>query len=141
MAAIIGIALALGVGALARLAGLDRDRAFYPVVLIVVGSYYVLFAVMAGGFEKLWIELLFFTIFATAALLGFRFSLWIVAAGLAMHGVFDFSRELVLSGRGVPDWWPSFCAAYDLTAALVLAAIILRRPEKSTIMRGTVRPR
>ena len=41
---VIGIVLALGVAALARFAGLDRDRAFYPTVLIVVASYSVLFA-------------------------------------------------------------------------------------------------
>lgn len=43
----IGIALALIVSCFARVTGLDRDRAFYPTVAIVIALYYVLFAVMA----------------------------------------------------------------------------------------------
>lgn len=42
-----------------------------------------------------------------------------------MHGVFDFTRHLWLTGRGVPEWWPDFCAAYDLAAPAALAAILL----------------
>ena len=35
----IGSVLSLVVSVFARLVGLDRDRAFYPTVLIVVPSY------------------------------------------------------------------------------------------------------
>ena len=37
---VIGIVLSLGVALLARGVGFDRDRAFYPTVLIVIASYY-----------------------------------------------------------------------------------------------------
>jgi len=120
----VGLALALAVAAFARIAGLDRDRAFYPVVLIVVASYYILFAAMAGG-EGLFAELAIFVLFGATAILGFRTSLWFVAAGLALHGIFDFTRHLWLAGRGVPEWWPAFCGAFDLAAPAVLAAILL----------------
>ena len=46
MALVVGALFALAVGLLARTSGLDRDRAFYPTVEIVVASYYSLFAVM-----------------------------------------------------------------------------------------------
>ena len=46
MADLIGGMLAFAVGGLASVVGLDRDRAFYPTVLIVIPSYYPLFAVM-----------------------------------------------------------------------------------------------
>jgi hypothetical protein len=46
---IVGAASAVGVGLFARVVGYDRDRAFYPTVLTVVGSLYVLFAAMADG--------------------------------------------------------------------------------------------
>jgi len=125
MPTFVGIGLALVVvAALGRIVGLDRDRAFYPVVLIVVASYYVLFAVMAGG-HGLIIELLVFALFAATALLGFRISLWIAAAGLAAHGLFDFTRHWFLEGNGVPEWWPAFCGAFDLLAAVGLATILL----------------
>src|SRR5689334_18548816 len=44
----IGIVLALIVSCFARVTGLDRDRAFYSTLAIVVASYYVLFAAMGG---------------------------------------------------------------------------------------------
>jgi len=124
---LIGMALALAVGLFARFVGLDRDRAFYPVVLIIVGSYYVLFAVMAGRTGDLLPEIMFFALFATAAILGFKSSLWIVAAGLAAHGIFDFVRDAFIAGAGIPAWWPGFCGAYDLAAAVLLAAFLISR--------------
>lgn len=48
MPLIIGVVLAVAVGLFGTTLGLDRDRAFYPVVTIVVASYYVLFAVMGA---------------------------------------------------------------------------------------------
>ncbi len=49
MSFLIGTLLALGVGALSTWIGFDRDRAFYPTVMIVIASYYVLFAAMGGS--------------------------------------------------------------------------------------------
>src|SRR6185437_8824734 len=41
---LIGIGLAVVVCVFAMLAGFDRDRVLYPTLVIVVASYYVLFA-------------------------------------------------------------------------------------------------
>ena len=131
MPAFIGFGLALFVAAFARISGFDRDRAFYPVVLIVIAAYYVLFAAMAGGGADLRIELAVFALFAATAVFGFRTSLWIAAAGLALHGVFDATRHLFLAGRGVPEWWPGFCLAFDLAAAAALGAILLLERRRS----------
>ena len=49
MSFFIGITLALAVGASARWVGLDRDRAFYPTVMIVIACLYSLFAIMADS--------------------------------------------------------------------------------------------
>lgn len=113
----------------ARVVGFDRDKAFYPTVLIIVGAFYVLFAVMAGG-AGLTIELIGFAIFAGLAVLGFRTSLWIVAAGLGAHGVFDFVRYNWFPGPGAPEWWPGFCGGYDVAAAIALAAILITANKK-----------
>ena len=43
-------------GAVATGLGLDRDRAFYPVVTIVIASYYALFAVMGASTHALILE-------------------------------------------------------------------------------------
>lgn len=124
MALIIGTLLALAVGILGTSGGLDRDRAFYPTVTIVVASYYVLFAVMGGSGEALVIELMVGVVFIVAAVAGFRSSLWLVVAALAAHGIFDFVRGAAISNPGVPIWWPQFCLAFDVTAAGYLAWLL-----------------
>lgn len=122
----IGLFLALAVGVVAATTGLDRERAFYSTVLIVVGSYYVLFAAMAGPGILIGVETALSLAFVAAALVGFRKSLWIVVLGLAAHGLFDMGHGFVVTNPGVPGWWPDFCMAYDLAAAAVLALRLWR---------------
>jgi hypothetical protein len=121
-----GIVLALTVSGLAALVGLDRDRAFYPTVLVVIASYYVLFAVMGGSGHALVVETLVMTGFLLVALIGFKKNLWLVVAALAAHGVFDFVHGRVVANPGVPAWWPAFCLTYDITAAAFLAWLLTR---------------
>ena len=127
----VGALLAVLVGLFAHAVGYDRDRSFYAVVLTVVGSLYPLFAVMAGGHGVL-AEAAFFVVFASLAAAGFLKNLWIVAAGLVLHGVFDFVRHAYLAAPGAPEWWPAFCGAYDVVAGGGLAVLLLiaRGPAK-----------
>jgi hypothetical protein len=125
---LIGLMLAAVVCGAARLAGFDRERVFYPTLLIVIASYYVLFAVMGADREALLFDSLIAAAFLGAALLGFRGSLWTVVVALAAHGVFDALHQLVLRNSGVPGWWPAFCLAFDLAAAALLALLLVRRP-------------
>jgi hypothetical protein len=98
-------------------------------VLIVVATYYALFAVIGGG-SALLAECGFITLFVITAALGFRGNMWLVAAGLIGHGVFDFSHHHMIQNPGVPAWWPMFCAMYDITAGFYLAWLILLRGQK-----------
>ena len=77
---VVGVVLSIGVALFARRVGFDRDRAFYPTVLIVIASYYVLFAVMSGSVETVLLESIIMTLFAVAAVAGFKGSAWIVVA-------------------------------------------------------------
>ena len=72
MAYFIGVVLALGVARFAMRVGLDRDRVFYSAVMIVVASYYVLFAAMGGSGHTLILELIVMAGFVIAAVLGSR---------------------------------------------------------------------
>ena len=125
MALLIGALLALAVGVFATVSGLDRDRAFYPTVAIVVASYYSLFAGMGGSTRVLVLESLVAGAFLLGAVLGFRSSLWIVVMALAGHGAFDLAHDRILSNPGVPRWWPAFCLTYDVAAAAYLAWLLL----------------
>lgn len=120
----IGTLLAIAVSLFARVARFDRDRAFYPTVLIVVASYYVLFAVMGGTTQALLIECGIMTAFVLAAVTGFKFNPWIVVAGLVGHGVMDFFHASLVTNAGVPIWWPAFCGAYDVAAGACLAWLL-----------------
>jgi hypothetical protein len=122
----IGISLAAVVAGFGRWSGFDRDRAFYPTLLVVIAGYYVLFAAMSGSDHALVAESLAMVAFAALAVTGFRFSSWLVVAGLAGHGVFDALHGAVVANPGVPEWWPAFCLAFDIGAAGVLAISIVR---------------
>jgi hypothetical protein len=126
-ALLIGLVLAIAVGVLLSWTGLDRDRALYPVVVIVVASYYLLFAVLGQSPRSLLLEALPFLVFVALAIVGFRSSLWLVVAALALHGLFDAVHGVVIANPGVPRWWPAFCGAYDIAAAGFLAVLLLRR--------------
>ena len=126
---VIGVVLSLGVALFARAVGFDRDRAFYPTVMIVIASYYVLFAAMSGSVQTVFVESIVMTGFAIAAVAGFKSSAWIVVGALAGHGVFDALRGEVLKNSGVPVWWPAWCLAYDLGAAASLAWLLKREPK------------
>lgn len=78
MSIAVGIVLALIVGGSSTFFGLDRDRALYPVVMIVIASYYALFAVMDGSMGVLIIESAVAAAFVSIALAGFKSTLWLV---------------------------------------------------------------
>ncbi len=124
---LIGVIAAAAIGLFATLIGFDKERSFYPVVLIVIAALYLLFAAMAGSTESLLAETIPALLFVTLASLGFRKTQWLVVAGLALHGIFDFFHHSVIANPGVPVWWPGWCLAYDVVAAAYLAALILIR--------------
>jgi hypothetical protein len=123
---VVGIVLSLGVAVFARWVGFDRDRAFYPTVLIVIASYYVLFAAMIGSVETVLLESVVMTLFVIAAVAGFKGSSWLIVAGLAAHGAQDAVHGHIIANAGVPAWWPAWCLAYDVGAAGALAWLLTR---------------
>src|SRR5688572_18945206 len=88
---IIGTGLGLFVPAFGALVGLDRDRAFYPTILVVIASYYLLFAAMGGSMQTAAVEVIGMSAFLIVAVAGFKLSSWWIVLGLFAHGVFDFT--------------------------------------------------
>ena len=86
--------------------GFDKERSFYPVVLIVIANLYMLFGAMAGSTHALLAEAVPMLLFTAAAGIGFRRTAWIVVASLALHGVFDLIHDAVITNPGVPAFWP-----------------------------------
>ena len=117
----IGVILAAGVALFAGRIGLDRDRAFYPTVMIVIAFLYVLFAAMSGSIVTVLLEMVPAIAFATTAVAGFRWAMSLVAIALVAHGVFDAFHAQLITNTAVPPWWPAFCSAYDVVAGGYLA--------------------
>jgi hypothetical protein len=126
----IGAVLSVGVASFARFTGLDRDRAFYAAVVIVVASYYVLFAATGASFETVLLESAVMLAFVVAAVVGFKASTWILVGALAAHGILDLFHGRILDNPGVPASWPAFCLTYDVGAAFCLAWLTTR-PHRS----------
>jgi hypothetical protein len=125
MAFIVGIVLACCIGAFGSIVRLDRDRAFYPTVMIVIALLYALFAAIGESTRALALEAIPITAFVLASVLGFKRSLWYVVGALVAHGLFDAVHGHLISNPGVPTWWPAFCSSYDVVAGLYLAWLLL----------------
>ena len=121
---VVGMTLALSIGLAMSFIGLDRDRAFYPTVMIVIALYYALFAVMGGSAVVLALEAVPIAVFVLASIAGFKYSLWLVAAALVAHGVYDVLHDQLFLNAGVPTWWPGFCLGYDVVAGLYLSWLL-----------------
>jgi hypothetical protein len=123
---LIGFILSVAVAGSATAIGLDRERAFYPTVLMVIASYYVLFAVMGASPRILLIEIVVASGFLLFAVLGFKRSLWFAVAAIVGHGVFDFVHHWFIENPGVPNWWPGFCLTFDVILGGWLAVRLMR---------------
>jgi hypothetical protein len=132
---LVGVILGFVVGGFGAASGFDRDRAFYPTALIVIASYYCLFAVMgfavagAPQYSALGVEMAAGLVFSTLAVLGFKKSLWLAAAGIAGHGLFDFFvHDWLVTNAGMPVWWPGFCGTIDIVIGGWLAVRLWYKP-------------
>lgn len=122
---VVGVLLAVGIAALAKFTRFDEDRSFYSTVLVIIASYYVLFAVLSGSGHALAWELIIAVAFSTVAILGALFHPTLIGTGIMGHGLFDLVHDVIIENSGVPAWWPSFCASIDVL--LGLWVIILTR--------------
>lgn len=141
MTLLIGAGLGLAVGALGALVGFDRGRSYYAVILIVIATYYGLFAIMAGAPGALVPEALVLGGFLLAAVIGFRANLWLVVVGLLAHGGLDLIHGHIIDNPGVPAWWPGFCLACDVALAACLALRLATTRARADDAAAATRPR
>ena len=126
---IVGLLLVVVAGGAATLVGFDRSRSLYPFALIIIASYYCLFAVTGASEHALWQDLAVALLFAASAVVSFKTSLWLTFTAIAAHGVMDIVHHRIVANPGVLSWWPGFCPTVDITLALYLALSISLRGE------------
>lgn len=126
---LIGLVFSLAVAGAATVIGFDRDRSFYPTVLIIIAMVYVLFAAMDPSGQSLLVESLVSGAFFLLAVIGFKTDLWLVAA--VGHGAFDLVHHILVNNRAVPHWWPGFCMAVDVVLGVFSGVLLARRSHSS----------
>ena len=115
---IIGVVLAAALIIFGKIMGYEKDRSFFPTILIVITSYYVLFAILDGSISTLLIEIAVAAFFSVTGIwAGYRYPA-AVGAAIALHGCFDFVYGDFYLNGGVPVWWPAFCAGIDIPFGL-----------------------
>ncbi len=133
---IVGISLALLFCAAAAGLGMDRERVFYPAVLIAVASYYLAFAVVDSRNEVMLSEVAIAAVFIVSAVAGFKLNPWIAVFALGGHGVMDGFHHHLVHNTGVPQVWPGFCMSFDVTAAVIVALVMLARTRRERELRA-----
>jgi hypothetical protein len=86
----------------------------------VIASVYIGFAGADGRWRVIAVECGVALAFVLVAATGISGSAWLLALGLAAHGIKDAwqQRHQYVSGA---RWWPPFCAAVDWVAASIIA--------------------
>lgn len=131
----------LAVFALACAHWLTRSPArALATMLLAAALIYVGFAVAGrAGWTMLVLDLCGVAVFGSFAWAGTRFSLVWLAAGWALHAVWDVALHLYGVAAGTaPDWYAHLCVSFDLVVAGVLSVVLLRRPaiRAAASMRG-----
>ncbi len=89
----VGTLSAVALLVFGKISGFDRDRSFYPTVLIVIGFLYVLFGALDGRASVVLIEMAFALVFTAIAIFGYKRGCLIVATGIAAHMVARILRD------------------------------------------------
>lgn len=132
-AAITGGLLGGAIFAFAHWQRYDRDRSFYPTVLVVIASYYVLFAVTGGDMRALPAQLAVALGFAVFAVFAGRRGNRTVAIGIVLHGLYDLAFQAFGVGGGVPPWWPMFCGAIDVVLGMAAFLAVARKDGRGSL--------
>lgn len=122
---VVGVALGALYLAVARAGGPRRERRILGIGLVIAALFYVAFA-LRGGAPARWLaaELAGAAIFGAMAVVGIRYSGWILALGWGTHVLWDLL--LHRSGGGgafTPDAYPWLCVGFDLLVAGYVALL------------------
>jgi len=96
----------------------------YAVGLAFIAAIYIGFAVADGRASVIAVECLVAGAFVVLATVGITGSAWLLALGLAGHGVKDAWQHRTQYVAGT-RWWPPFCAAVDVVVAVVIGIEIV----------------
>ena|ERR1700752_4294780 len=117
---IVGVFLAIGFILLVRRSrSYTKEKRSFAIGLVVTALIYVCLAFFSSSLWWILIELAGIPIYAVFAWLGLRKSGWLLAAGWALHplwdaGLHDYSTQFV------PHWYIGGCIGFDLLVAVYI---------------------
>ena len=107
---IIAAAISLG---LIRQYEWATQHKLVAVWLVIAALIYPALALLQGASEWLPYEFVGVALYATLAWIGWRYSLMVLAAGWALHALWDRLSH----GTFMPAWYPMACLGFDLVLA------------------------
>ncbi|MBI1868395.1 MAG: hypothetical protein HYS06_08905 [Methylocystis sp.] len=132
--ALLAIFLAVGLALGAGFVGLARWSRFGARRVLVCGlifaaAIYVGFATRAENVSAwLGVEMTGVAIFGSLALFALEGSLWWLAAGWALHPLWDIQFHYIGTGSAfTPQRYPLLCASFDVAVAAYVAYAALRK--------------
>ena len=137
--AIGGAQLAVVAFLLSRFARDIAGRALLAAVLIVAAVIYVYFAAREGA-GAVWLtgELVGIAVYGSIGLRGVRHSPWWLAAGWALHPVWDILLHYIGPGHSfAPETYTIPCITFDLGVAAYIAVAygLLRLDQRPPLLR------
>jgi len=127
---LLQVAMGAGMGivvlALFRFARIHREHGTYAVLLMMIAAVYPIMSLHFGEFELSRLHIALAAAFGACALIGARLNLWIVVAGLAAHGLFDFAMYTDAIESPAQAWYLALCCGFDLAVAAGLAGFLLQ---------------
>lgn len=119
---VIGIVSGIVFITIARRCAVNLEKRIYAVGLALAALIYVGLAAM-GSASVNWnvVELAGLAVFTLVAVLGLKVSTWFLAAGWAVHGLWDVLLHLRQHTTFVPEWYPVICLGFDLIVAIYIA--------------------
>jgi hypothetical protein len=127
---IVGVAVGGSTALIAWSPLIPDPLALHSIVLALIGAIYVGFGLSDGRVSMALLEVSVATAFLVLALLGLWWAPILIAAGLALHGLWDLAHRPRGIPTRLPSWYPLFCAAVDFVLAgafVVLAGELVSR--------------
>ena len=90
------------------------------LLLVAIAASYLGFALADGSPERIATEFVGVGIFGSAALIGVAGLACVIPTALALHPLWDWLHHPRALG-GVPRWYPTACALFDLPLAAWIA--------------------
>jgi len=113
---VIGFAFIVPTIRLIRAKGWDSIA--WPLFLVTLPIYYMLFGVLAMDWSIVLKEFLYGLPYFITGLVVWRiqsrYTLVVIALAWISHGFYDFYHDIFFVNSGVFSWYPAFCAFVDI---------------------------